>query len=250
MSYSSELKNTLKEISMKKKCCRKAFYYGETLFSDDGKRNYPIDWSKFGYGENEEITSIKFENFHCQSCKSSFLRGVFCCAGTVSDPAKSFHFEIKTKNEALCNALYEFILNNCVKMKRLRRNEHYCLYLKKGDDIEDIIHYMGAGKVAFEVANEKIKRDFANLANRRNNIEVGNIKKTVDASAQSVSAIKKIIKNGKRSSLTKGLEETAMLRIENPYANLEELAEMHSEKITKSGVNHRLKRLIEISRED
>ena len=76
---------------------------------------------------------------------------------------------------------------------------------------------------------------------------VQNIQKTVDASQETVDAINKLIKKGMLSKLPKGLAETAQLRIDNPFASLEELAEMHSDRISKSGVNHRLKRLIELA---
>lgn len=250
MSYSSELKKTLKELSMKKKCCRRAFFYGEMLALPPEKRQVDIDWEKFGYSDEEDPSDIKNENFRCQACKASFLRGLFCSVGTVSDPEKSFHFELKFKNEKMADSIYNFISENIVQMKRTKRGEVFSLYLKKGDDIEDIIHYLGAGKEAFQVANEKIKRDFANMANRRNNFEFGNISKTVNAAAESVAAIKILIKKGKMSNLPKGLAETARLRIDNPYANLEELAELHSVRISKSGVNHRLKKLIELSELD
>lgn len=250
MSYSTELKKTLREISRNKKCCRRAFFYGEMLFLSENKRPDDINWDKLGYDENEELVTIKKDNFRCQSCKNSFLRGVFCAAGTVSDPSKSFHFEIKVRNEDLANELYTFMAENCVEMKRTKRGELFSLYLKKADDIEDVIHYLGAGKEAFEFANEKIRRDFSNLANRRNNFEVGNIKKTVNASSETIDAINILIKKGKLSKLPKGLEETAILRIENPYANLEELAALHEDRISKSGVNHRLKKLIELADED
>ncbi len=250
MSYSSELKKTLKEISMKKKCCRKAFFYGEMLSTPADKQNKDIDWEKYGYLPEEENTSVKIENFRCQSCRSAFLRGVFCKAGTVSDPEKSFHFELKFKNAELADSMYAFISENITEIKRTTRGDVYSLYLKKGDDIEDIIHYLGAGKEAFHVANEKIKRDFANMANRRNNFEFGNIKKTVNAASESTAAIKILIKKGKFANLPKGLAETAQLRVDNPYANLEELAELHTDRISKSGVNHRLQKLIELSKED
>ncbi len=250
MSYSSELKKTLKEISMKKKCCRRAFFYGEMLFLPENKREKDIDWQKFGYENESEMTEILRENFKCPSCRNSFLRGVFCSVGTVSDPQKSFHFEIKVRKKELADALYEFIAENCLEMKRTKRGDVYSLYLKKGDDIEDIMHYMGAGKEAFEVANEKIKRDFANIANRRNNFELGNLGKTISASGETIDAIKLLIKKGKLSKLPKGLAETAQLRVDNPFANLEELASLHSDRISKSGVNHRLKKLIELSEED
>ena len=248
MSYSTELKKTLKESSMKKKCCRKAFYYGEELF--DPKREKNADLSRFGYSEGEEISAVKTENFKCHLCKSAFLRGVFVSAGTVSDPQKSFHLEIKSRNKELLEELYTFISENCVEMKKIQRKDVYSLYLKKSEDIEDLMHYMGADKEAFEFTNEKIKRNILNQANRRSNFEVVNIQKTVDASQATKEAINKLIKNGKMSDLPKGLAETARLRVENPIASLEELAELHSDRISKSGVNHRLRKLIELAELD
>ena len=248
MSYSTELKKNLKESSMKKKCCRKAFYYGEELFNP--KKNSDSDLSRFGYADGESLSSIKIENFKCHMCRSAFLRGVFTAAGTISDPQKSFHLEIKSRDEKLLDELFVFISENCVGMKRLKRKDIFSLYLKKSDDIEDLMHYMGADKEAFEFTNEKIKRNILNQANRRSNFEVVNIKKTVDASQATKEAINILIKNGKMSDLPKGLAETARLRIENPIASLEELAELHSDRISKSGVNHRLRKLIELAELD
>ena len=82
MSYSSELKKNLRELSRSKKCCRRAFFYGEMLFTTENKRPDDIEWDKFGYTDGEEISTIKFDSFRCQSCKNSFLRGVFYAAGT------------------------------------------------------------------------------------------------------------------------------------------------------------------------
>ena len=247
MSYSSELKKTLKDKSSKKKCCRKCFFYGEMFALPEQKRSADIDWTKFGYEQGEEIVEIKPFSFACQSCRASFLRGVFCSVGTVSDPEKSFHLEMKFKNKEIADNVFEFVKENIIEMKRTKRGEVYSLYLKKCDDIEDLIHFLGADKEAFQVANEKIKRDFSNLANRRSNFEFGNITKTVNAAGETIAAINILEKKGKLSELPNGLEETARLRIENPYANLEELAEMHQDRISKSGVNHRLKKLIEIA---
>ena len=188
MSYSSQLKKNLKEISMKKKCCRRAFFYGELLFTPEKKRQENADLTKYGYDDTTKSDCILYGDFKCSSCKSSFLRGVFCAAGTVSDPEKSFHLEIKTKDKQLADSLYEFISENCLEMKRTTRGESFCLYLKKGYDIEDLMHYMGSSREAFELANEKIKRNISNQANRRSNFEVVNIKKTVDAAAVYVNA--------------------------------------------------------------
>ena len=250
MSYSNDLKKNLKESSMKKKCCRNAFYYGEALFLNSKKVLSDVDWGRYGYAENEPLSTIKLTNFRCASCKSSFMRGVFCASGTVSDPERSFHLEIKTKDEGLADSLFEYVSANCLEMKRTKRGDIYSLYLKKGDDIADLMHFMGAGKEAFEISNEKIKRDFSNLANRRNNFEIGNISKTVSASGECIDAIRLLERRGKLSKLSAALAETARLRVDNPYANLEELAALHSERITKSGVNHRLQKLMELSKEN
>lgn len=248
MSYSTELKKNLKESSMKKKCCRKAYFYGEALFTP--KKKNDADLSAYGYDEGESRSCIKNDNFKCHMCRSAFLRGVFTAAGTISDPCKSFHLEIKSRDEKLLDELFCFISDNCVEMKRLKRNDVFSLYLKKSDDIEDLMHYMGADKEAFEFTNEKIKRNILNQANRRSNFEVVNIQKTVDASQATKEAINILVKNGKMSDLPKGLAETARLRIENPIASLEELAMLHSDRISKSGVNHRLRKLIELAELD
>ncbi len=247
MSYCSELKKNLKESSMKKKCCRRSFFYGEQLFSVDNKSEENIDWESFGYCDGEDRDGVKFSNFKCASCKTNFVRGVFFANGTVSDPCKSFHFEIKLKKKEQADVLYDFFSQNGIEMKYINRKNGVSLYLKKGDDIQDIMHFMGATKEAFEFANEKIKRDFSNMANRRNNFDYVNIQKTVAASSETVDAIKLLIKRGKINELPDSLKETAMIRLENPYANLEELASLHENRITKSGVNHRLKKLIELA---
>jgi len=250
MSYSSEVKKAIRETNMKKKCCRRCFFYGEQLFLPKEKREKNIDWQKYGYKEGEEPASIIADNFRCASCKNAFLGGVFYSCGTVSDPLKSFHLEIKIKDEKQCGELFEFIKNNCIEMRRTKRNDKYSLYLKRSDDIQDIMYYMGAAKEAFEVANEKIKRDYLGLANRRNNFEVVNIAKTVESAGETIDAINKLTKKGKMKNLPKGLQETARLRVDNPYANLEELAKLHSDRISKSGVNHRLKKLLELANDD
>jgi len=252
MSYSTDLKKSLKEMSMKKKCCRKAFFYGERFAQSSIAEKCSADFENDNMNNDVSVNNadIDYEFFKCASCKSSFLRGVFCVCGTVSDPSKSFHFEIKLNDKTVCDLLDDFIRKNCTEMKQTMRKGKFSLYLKKADDIQDILHFMGASKEAFEIANEKIKRELLNLANRRNNFDYVNIQKTVSASQETVDAINVLIKKGKLTSLPTPLAETARLRLDNPYANLEELAALHSSRITKSGVNHRLKKLIELANDD
>lgn len=245
MSYCTELKSGLVSTLPKKKCCKNAFYYGQELFLPEKAREKDTDWKDFYYDENESKDVIKNENIKCHSCREAFIRGAFVGCGTVSDPEKSYHLEMKVENEKLADSLYEFLVDNSVAIKRRMIGKKHSLYIKKADDIVDFLFLMGASKEAFEMANGKIRRDFLNNANRHANFETVNIQKTVNAAGESIHAIKKLKNAGRLKSLPDNLYETAMLRIENETLSIEELAKLHKEKISKSGVNHRLRKLIE-----
>lgn len=208
-------------------------------------REKDTNWADFGYNEGENLDNIKLSNFRCVGCKQSFIRGAFVGCGLVSDPDKSYYLELSVHNEKLAVEFIEFAKENQIFFKKRKRGSVTALYMKKADDIEDFLFLMGAQKEAFDIANDKIKKDFLNNANRVKNFETVNIQKTVDAAGKSISAVKKLIKSGKIKQLPESLITTAMLRIENETATLDELASLHDEKISKSGVSHRLAKIIE-----
>ncbi len=236
-SYCQELKNTCVRTLPKKKCCKRSFEYGRELFLPPEKRSgsYPI--------QNEE--AIDLSVFSCQSCRTSFLRGVFVSCGTVSDPAKSYTLELRIHSESLADSLFELLGNNSVVPKRRVFRGKYCLYMRKCEDIQSFLFLLGETREAFNVAEGKIRRDFVNNTNRRINCDTRNIRKAVDAAAKETAAIKKLRDSGRLELLDEPLRKTAALRLENESANLGELAALHGERITKSGVYHRLARLVE-----
>lgn len=247
MSYSSELKSSLRELPFKRKCCKNSFYYGYQLFTPPNKRGDNVGFTHFGHAEGQEPDSINTGYFCCPSCRSAFVRGAFIACGTISDPQKSYHLEFNIHSPSLTDELGGLLSKNGVEMKRVKRRDRESLYLKNGEDIQDLMHYMGAQKEAFGFANEKIRKELLNNANRARNCDSVNIKKAVSAAQNSIEIIKKLKKSGKFGELPEALAVTAQLRLDNPEATLGELVALHKEVITKSGVNHRLKKIIDMS---
>jgi DNA-binding protein WhiA len=111
--------------------------------------------------------------------------------------------------------------------------------------VEDLLAIMGAQHTIFEVINSRIEREIRNNENRATNCVAKNIEKTIFAATRHVEAINKLMEHGKLENLPEGVKITAMLRYRNPDATLDELARMHEPTISKSGLNHRLQKILE-----
>ena len=131
--------------------------------------------------------------------------------------------------------------------KHTNRKGYNVVYFKESESIENCLYMMGASGAMFEMMNIKIFKDFRNKANRQANCETANINKMVNAVAVQISAIEKIWKAKGKNFLSESLESAAELRYENPDSSLAELAGMCSPPISRSGLNHRLKKIVEIA---
>lgn len=181
----------------------------------------------------------------CDACHGSFLRGAFLSVGTVNDPHRSLHLEFLIRDPALL-PLTEAVLSACGYPPRtVEREGGTGLYYKDGTSVEDLITLTGAGRVAMEMMNIRFERQLRGEENRATNCLTRNIAKTVSAAVKQTDAIRALQKSGRLSQLPDGVQETARLRLENPEASLEELRAMHEPPLTKSGLNHRLRRLLE-----
>ena len=186
-----------------------------------------------------------FDN-RCGKCASYFLRGAFVASGTVSRPDSSFHLELSTPYKNLASDTKELCEDTGISPRITQRGSNNVIYLKKCDDIADFLAYIGATTAGFDYINEAIIRENRGLANRAVNCDTANIKKTVNAANEVMTAISYLTENGMTDKLPPDLQKTIELRLENPQASLSELAELTNPKITKSGLNHRLKKIIEI----
>lgn len=176
-------------------------------------------------------------------CKRSFLRGVFLCAGSISEPEKTYHFEIvcatQQRAEQLCDMMKTFNIDG----KWITRKKYYVVYIKEASQIVDMLNVMEAHISLMELENVRILKEMRNSVNRRVNCETANISKTVSAAMKQIEDITYIRDTVGFGSLTEGLKEIAELRLEYPEASLVELGKLLSMPVGKSGVNHRLRKL-------
>ena len=174
-------------------------------------------------------------------------RGAFLSAGSVSDPNRSYHFEIACRNEAGARQLADCILSLGFEAKVTRRKDRWPVYLKEGSQIVDLIGMMGASAAFLDFENVRILKDMRNAVNRRVNCETANITKTVSASVRQIEDIRLIEQTSGLSSLPPNLREIALARLDNPEIPLKDLGSRLNPPIGKSGVNHRLRKIAEIA---
>lgn len=183
--------------------------------------------------------------FSC--CRAAFVRGAFLGGGSVTDPQKGYHMEFDTKNEEQAKRLQEVLSTDGFVSKVTFRKGYHVVYVKGSEEIADILGYMGAPHFAFELFSVQIEKEMRNDINRRVNCENANTNKAAKASSRHLFAIRKI-KNAKQwDKLPEVLKEIGFLREEYPEDSLKELGEKTNPRIGKSGVNHRLNRILEIA---
>lgn len=183
----------------------------------------------------------------------AFLRGVFVSCGSVTDPNKEYHLELVLPENDRTPALLDFIAEHGMSLKETARggarSKKTVLYAKESELIEDCLTYIGAANHSMEIMQVKIVKDFRNRVNRSVNCENANLDKTVAASNKSTADIEYIFSTMGADWLSPDLRETARLRVENPEMSLSELCGMFPKKISRSGLNHRLKKLSKLAEE-
>ena len=203
-------------------------------------KNYLITFNK----SDVNLENLDFENVDIQR---GLVRGAFLGSGSITDPNTRYHLEIRLENEEGRKKLVEIISNFEIKVKVLDRKYSYSIYIKDGEEISKFLALIGANRSVLKYEDIRVLKETKNNVNRKVNCETANLNKTVTASVIQVQAIEKIIKQKRFNTLPKNLQEIASLRLENPDATLAELGKMLKTPIGKSGVNHRLKKIIEIS---
>lgn len=198
------------------------------------------------YGFEEPVNPLLIKN---SCCRRAFLRGVFLCVGSMSDPAKGYHLELVTDNERKAFQIQQIIREFELDAKIIRRKKYFVVYLKEGSNIVDFLNICEAHVSLMQFENERIVKEMRNSINRRVNCETANISKTVNAAAKQISDIEKIRDRIGFSNLPQNLREMAIVRMEYPDASLKELGQYLVPPVGKSGVNHRLRKLGEIADE-
>lgn len=182
-------------------------------------------------------------------CKKAFIRGMFLASGSVNDPNKAYHFEVVVHNRDMAEAVRDTINSFSLDAKVVKRKKYYVVYLKEGSMIVDILNVMEAYVSLMDMENVRILKDMRNDINRRVNCETANIQKTVNAARRQIEDIEYIEKTKGLKYLNDSLRMLAELRLQEPDANLAELGEMLNPPVSKSGVNHRLRKISSIAKE-
>lgn len=195
----------------------------------------------------EELSLVHNIVVQMPCCKRAFIRGAFLAAGSMSDPNKSYHFEIVCETEAKAEQLETIINSFGMDAKIVMRKKHYVVYLKEGTQIVDMLNIVEAHVALMELENIRILKEVRNKINRNVNCETANINKTVSAAIKQVNDITYIRDTQGLEDLSEGLREIAELRLEHPDKSLVELGALLQEPVGKSGVNHRLRKLSEIA---
>ncbi len=180
-------------------------------------------------------------------CRRAFLRGVYQAAGSMSDPKKSYHFEIVCSSPETAEQIKEVICSFGLDAKIVNRKRSFVVYLKEGSQIVDILNVMEAHVSLMELENVRILKEMRNSVNRKVNCETANINKTVSAAVKQVEDITYLRDTVGFEHMPDNLVEAALARLENPDATLKELGEALDPPVGKSGINHRLRRLSEMA---
>ncbi len=258
------IKKQLLSYEIKTECCKNSFECGFFAFERSRKNKYSEQIEE--YLKKQKIKKKKqfFEELApsgykmqmsdgerypeaqrpCSHCASHLLRGAFLVCGRASLTDKGVGIEMVMPNTKSSELVLEIAKIIDVEMKKTVRRGEHLLYSKKAQEIDHFLNYIGAQQASFYVMNSKIEKEIIMTASRLTNCDANNLVKIADAAARQNEAIRAIMKNDAMKSLSSVLRTTAELRLANPSESLERLTELHGEKISKSGVNHRLQKIV------
>lgn len=181
-------------------------------------------------------------------CRLSFLRGAFLAGGSVTDPEKSYHLELATSHFNVSREGHALMQECGFSPKQVTRKANYVAYFKQSEAIEDFLTGLGAPISAMEIMNAKVEKTLRGSVNRRVNCDAANLDKAVEAAQSQLEAIRQLEKSGQLDKLPDKLKEAAVLRMEHPEDTLVQLADRCDPPVTKSALNHRLRKLVQLSR--
>ena len=195
----------------------------------------------------KDLLTINHDVFKRDCCFSAFIRGAFLACGQMSDPYKNYHTEFVIRDFTLAIEFYSLLIERGLSPKRSIRGNSTVIYFNQAETIEELLTLMGSNKKVLELIEVQVAKTIRNRENRKNNLELSNIGKQVDAAVNQCMAINLLKEKGKLETLTDELYSAAQLRLANPEASLSQLCKLSETAITRSGLNHRLKKIMEIA---
>ena len=284
MSFSVDVKTELCRAPLSRKCCAHTFQAGQARIVTENeafaqrlpllfKKAFRLTFDSLPQGGGKQIFEItdpnklaalhqafgtdpralalhvNFAMLEESCCRAAFLRGAFLAGGSVTDPRKGYHLELATSHHSVSREVLALMRELDQEPKSAQRKGNAVIYFKQSEKIEDFLTCVGAPLAAMEVMNAKLERDLRGKVNRRVNCDAANLDKAVEAAMSQVEAIRRLEKAGTLITLPDKLREVAALRLAHPEDTLAQLAQRCDPPITKSALNHRLRKLVELGRE-
>ncbi|HEX2952499.1 MAG TPA: DNA-binding protein WhiA [Bacillota bacterium] len=190
-------------------------------------------------------SGIPSEMVRSECCRSAFLRGAFLARGSIMDPQKKgYHLEFVAENEEFASGL-SYLMNLCGFKARVGQRKNYFVYLKDVEGIARFLTFISAHQALLHLEEIRVMKGMREEVNRLVNCDTANLEKTVSAAMDQLDLIADIVASGDMESLPEPLREVAKLRMDYPEASLKELGELAVPPMSKSAVNHRMRRLRE-----
>lgn len=177
----------------------------------------------------------------------AIIRGLFLGAGSINNPENKYHLEIVLKEEKNWDYAVEILKKLGISCKKMITKNKYSIYIKEGEEISRFLALISANKAVMKFEDVRIQKEMRGKVNRLVNCETANLNKTINASIEQIAAIRKLQETGKFNKLDESLKEIANLRLENPDMPLVELGKLLKVPVGKSGVNYRLKKIMDIA---
>ncbi len=218
---------------------------GKYIFTITERSKIEAVFDRFGYDADSTLVHhINLGILEEDCCKASFIRGAFLAGGSITDPEKRYHLELVTDHMSVSRETHSLLLEMGFSPKDTRRGGNYVTYFKQSEAIEDFFTTVGASNAAMDIMAAKIEKDMRNAVNRRVNCDSANADKIVSAAQTQLDRIRYLEREVGIENLPKDLQEVAFLRIANPEASLSDLAQLSYPQVSKSCINHRLRKLM------
>jgi len=197
--------------------------------------------------KTQELETIQYaEDLNAEQIRW-MIKGAYLGAGSINNPENKYHLEISVSQEKEAQKIIEYLKSFDIKSNCIEKNNQYAIYIKDGEEISKFLALLGANKSVLRFEEIRVQREMNNKINRIVNCETANLNKTINASIEQIEAIRKLKESNNFEKLDEPLKEIADLRVQNPNASLIELGKMLKNPVGKSGVNYRLKKIMEIA---
>ena len=219
---------------------------GKLIFGITDRSKLDRIINQLGYDPRQNLVlHVNFGLLEDECCRTAFLRGAFLAGGSVTDPEKRYHLELDTGHAQASREVAALLTEMGFLPHSVRRSGSSVIYFKQSEHIEDLLTTIGAPVAAMDIMTAKVDKEIRNGANRAMNCDMANVNKTVDAALEQIAGIRRLESSGRLAQMPEKLRQAARLRLDNPEMSLQQLAERCDPPVSKSCMNHRMRKLME-----